>query len=126
MSSGWFDCTEPSLSTTLQGNKVCRVLCTCSGWFKHIEPPRAFSNHIITTIARCVEFCHMSSGSESVETLLEVISDIRQPPLSTTVCATTQPPTSSQSTTLLSEDSQITMANLSLLDIRSDPDTLSK
>ena len=37
-------------------------LCTCSGWFKHIEPPRTFSNHIITEIARCVEFCHMSSG----------------------------------------------------------------
>ena len=37
-------------------------LCTCSGWFKHIEPPRTFSNHIITKIARCVEFCHMSSG----------------------------------------------------------------
>ena len=38
------------------------MLCTCSGWFKHIEPPRTFSNHIITKIARCVEFCHMSSG----------------------------------------------------------------
>ena len=37
-------------------------LCTCSGWFKHIEPPRTFSNHIITKIARCVEFCHMSTG----------------------------------------------------------------
>ena len=37
-------------------------LCTCSGWFKHIEPPRTISNHIITKIARCVEFCHMSSG----------------------------------------------------------------
>ena len=37
-------------------------LCTCSGWFKNIEPPRTFSNHIITEIARCVEFCHMSSG----------------------------------------------------------------
>ena len=31
-------------------------LCTSSGWFKHIEPRRTFSNH------RCVEFCHMSSG----------------------------------------------------------------
>ena len=112
MSSGWFDCTEPSLSTSLQGkqgvqghlfgvvqahrtssnlpephhyrdSKVCRVLshefevvrpyrtvsvwcagclCTCSGWFKHIEPHRTFSNHIIIVIARCLEFCHMSSG----------------------------------------------------------------
>ena len=59
MSSGWFDllCLH-----RYRGNKVCRVLCTCSGWFKHIEPPRTFSNHIITKIARCVEFCHMSSG----------------------------------------------------------------
>ena len=37
-------------------------LCTCSGWFKHIEPHRTFSNHIITEIARCLEFCHLSSG----------------------------------------------------------------
>ena len=37
-------------------------LCTCSGWFKHIEPRRTFPNHIITEIAKCVEFCHMSSG----------------------------------------------------------------
>ena len=37
-------------------------LCTCSGWFKHIEPRRTFPNHIITEIVRCVEFCHMSSG----------------------------------------------------------------
>ena len=37
-------------------------LCTSSGWFKHIVPRRTFSNHIITEIVRCVEFCHMSSG----------------------------------------------------------------
>ena len=37
-------------------------LCTCSGWFKHIEPHRTFSNHIITEIGKCVEFGHMSSG----------------------------------------------------------------
>ena len=36
-------------------------LCTSSGWFKHIEPRRTFPNHIIKEIARCVEFCHMSS-----------------------------------------------------------------
>ena len=35
-------------------------LCTSSGCFKHIEPRRTFSNHIITEIAKCVEFCHMS------------------------------------------------------------------
>ena len=92
MSSGWFDHTEPSLSTSLQGKqgKVWKLLshefgvvrpyrtfsvyivtsetrsagclCTSSGWFKHIEPHRTFSNHIITEIAKCVEFCHMSSG----------------------------------------------------------------
>ena len=37
-------------------------LCTSSGWFKHIEPPGTFPNHIIIEIARFVEFCHMSSG----------------------------------------------------------------
>ena len=36
-------------------------LCTSSGCFKHIEPRRTFPNHIITEIAKCVEFCHMSS-----------------------------------------------------------------
>ena len=33
-------------------------LCKSSGWFKHIEPPRTYSNHIITEIARCGEVCH--------------------------------------------------------------------
>ena len=37
-------------------------LCTCSGWFKPIEPHRIFWNHTITEIERCLEFCHMSSG----------------------------------------------------------------
>ena len=38
-------------------------LCSSSGWFKHIEPHRAFSNHIFfAEIVKCVEFCHMSSG----------------------------------------------------------------
>ena len=36
-------------------------LCTSSGLFKRIEPPRTFSNHIIAKIARCVEFFYMSS-----------------------------------------------------------------
>ena len=31
-------------------------LCNCSGWFKHIEPRQTFPNHIITEIAKCVEF----------------------------------------------------------------------
>ena len=42
-------------------------LCTSSGWFKHVEPRR--------TLARCVEFCHMSSGW----------FDITEPSLSTSL-----------------------------------------
>ena len=43
-------------------------LCTSSGWFKHVEPPRTFSNHIIAEMAKCVEFFHMSAGRvESTE-----------------------------------------------------------
>ena len=66
---------------------VVRCFCTSSGWFKRSKPPRTFtgetrcagclcnnddlgvvqahrtsSNHIITEIARCVEFFHMTSG----------------------------------------------------------------
>ena len=37
-------------------------LCTSSGWLKSIEPPRTFSNHIMTEIAGRVVFIHMSSG----------------------------------------------------------------
>ena len=37
-------------------------LCTSSGWFKCIEPPQTFSNHIIAEIARQVEFFHVCSG----------------------------------------------------------------
>ena len=79
-SSGWFKHIEPH---HYRDSKVCRVLshefgvfrpyqtvsvwcagclCTSSGWFKHIEPRRTFPNHIIIEIAKCVEFCHMSSG----------------------------------------------------------------
>ena len=42
--------------------RSARCLCTSFWSFKQIEPHRIFSNHIITEIARCVEFCHMSSG----------------------------------------------------------------
>ena len=38
-------------------------LSTSLGWFKRIEPPRTFSNHILAELARCVEFFHMSSDS---------------------------------------------------------------
>ena len=59
MSLGWFDHTE-TVSVWCAG-----CLCTSSGWFKHIEPRRTIPNHIITEIAKCVEFCHMSSGCGS-------------------------------------------------------------
>ena len=100
MSSGWFDCTEHSLSTSLQGkqgvkgayalvrggsSKVCRVL---SHEFGVVRLYRTFSIYIVTgetrhagclctslrgcyrgsnhrslqEIAKCVEFCRMSSG----------------------------------------------------------------
>ena len=42
-----------------RGNKVCRVLMHLFGV---VQAHRTFSNHIITVIARCLEFCHMSSG----------------------------------------------------------------
>ena len=59
MSSGWFDSTEPSLSTSLQGKQgVHGAYALVRG----IEPRQTFPNHIITEIAKCVEFCHMSSG----------------------------------------------------------------
>ena len=60
--SGWFDWTEPSPTTSLQGIQgVQGAICTGSGRFKHIEPRRTFSNYILTEIARCIHFVHMSS-----------------------------------------------------------------
>ena len=62
-SSGWFDCTEPSPTTSLQGIQgVQGAICTGSGRFKHIEPRRTFSIYILTEIARYLDFFHMSSG----------------------------------------------------------------
>ena len=60
MSSEWFDYTEPSLTIYIfTGETRCAgCLCTSSGWFKRIEPPRTFSNHIIAEIARFVELFH--------------------------------------------------------------------
>ena len=74
-SSGWFDCTEPSLSTSLQGKQGVQgayalvrkqgvqgahaIVRGGSSTANLIEPTR---NHIITEIARCREVCHMSSG----------------------------------------------------------------
>ena len=58
MSAGRFDATELSLTTSLPGKQGVPSL----GWFKRIEPPLTFSNHISAERARCVEFFHMSSG----------------------------------------------------------------
>ena len=63
MSSGWFDCARTfSIHIVTGETSSAGCLCTSSGWFKHIEPYRTFSNDIIREIPRCVEFCHMSSG----------------------------------------------------------------
>ena len=61
--AGWFDCTEPSHTTALQGIQgVQGALYTGSGRFKHSEPHRTFSHCIFTEIARCIDFFYMSSG----------------------------------------------------------------
>ena len=60
MSSEWFDYGTFS-NYIFTGETRCAG-CFCSGWFKRIEPPRTFTNHIIAEIVRCVEFFHMSSG----------------------------------------------------------------
>ena len=47
MRSGWFDCTEPSLSSyivTGETRSAGGCFCNSSGWFKHIEPHRTYSN----------------------------------------------------------------------------------
>ena len=41
---------------SVKGEARCAgCLCTRSGWFKHIEPHRTYTNHTITELARCVE-----------------------------------------------------------------------
>ena len=66
MSSGWFDCTKPSLSTSLQGKQGVQCVYALarggSSTSNLIKPSRttSFKPHI--EIATCVEFCHMSSG----------------------------------------------------------------
>ena len=49
MSSGWFDCTEPSLSTSLQGKQG-------------VQGAYATSSNLLTThqLYRCVEFYHIT------------------------------------------------------------------
>ena len=62
-SSVWFDCTEPSPTTSLQGKQgVQGALSTSSMRFKHSEPHRTFSNYILTELARFIDFFHTSSG----------------------------------------------------------------
>ena len=63
MSSGWFDCTEPSQTTSLQGIQgVQGALGTGSGRFKHSEPHRTFTKYLLTERGRFIDFKYMSSG----------------------------------------------------------------
>ena len=68
MSSGWFDCTEPSLSTSLKGKQGVQgayaLVRGGSSTSNLLEPSRT------TKIARCVEFCHMSSGRFEISLVL--------------------------------------------------------
>ena len=54
-----FDCTEPSLSTSLQGQQGMEGVVHL---FVVVQAHRTSPNHIITEIEKCVEFCHISSG----------------------------------------------------------------
>ena len=95
LSSGWFKLIEPlhyraskmwrvlthefgvvrpyrnfSINSVKGETRCAGCLCTSSGWFKHIEPHRTYTNHTITEIARCVEVYHISSGGSTVPNLL--------------------------------------------------------
>ena len=50
MSSGRFECTEPSLSTALQGKQGV------PGAYALVQGGSSTSNHFLTEIARCGEF----------------------------------------------------------------------
>ena len=60
MSSGWFDSTKPSLTTSLEGKHF--VQGTYALVRGSSSAPRTFLNYIIAERARCVEFFYMSSG----------------------------------------------------------------
>ena len=60
MSSGWFDCTKPSLSIALQGKPG--VQCAYALGLGGSSAPRTFSDHSIAELAWCGEFCHRSLG----------------------------------------------------------------
>ena len=63
MSLGWFDCTEPSLSTSLQGKQgVQGAYAIVWGGSSTLNLTEPTQNHNITEIARCGKVCHMSSG----------------------------------------------------------------
>ena len=58
-SSGWFDCTELSPTTSLQGIQgVQGAICTSS----EVQAHRTFSNYILTEVARYIEFFYTSLG----------------------------------------------------------------
>ena len=85
MRSGWFNCTEPSLATSLlllirrerrygkphrtytlntitELARCVGCFCTSSGWFNHSEPTRTYTNHTSTELARCVGCLGTRSG----------------------------------------------------------------
>ena len=51
-------------TTPIVSSATYILFCDTDSQFSrmHVDICRTFSNHIITEIARCVEFCHMSSG----------------------------------------------------------------
>ena len=51
-----------SIYSSAGETRCAGCFCTSSGWFKHSEPPRTYSNHNITKLARCGEVCHLRSG----------------------------------------------------------------
>ena len=60
MSSGWFDCTEHSLTTSLDGKQFVQdayALVRGSSSASNLLEP-----YILAESTRCVEFFHMSSG----------------------------------------------------------------
>ena len=95
-SSGWFDWTEHSLTTSLQGIQgVQAAICTSWMRFKHIEPHRTFSNYILTEIARYIEFFYTSSGwfdwtKPSLTTSLQGIEKVRSSRTTPNSCKRTE------------------------------------
>ena len=71
-SSEWFDWTEPSQTTSLQGiQSVQGAFCTSSGRFKRKESHQTFSNYIHTEIERYIDFFQrVRSGSTGLNRLL--------------------------------------------------------